>query len=81
MPLEFVDRLPDNAGVVLEKPVPKKIIWDLHDDGLALVLQERGRLEPRVETVAVNLCLDKSENLVPNVPGHRGTQIGTHMGH
>ena len=77
MPLELVDRLPDDAGVVLGEPVPKEIVRDLHDDGLALVLQKRGWPEPGVEAVAVNLGLDKNENLIPNVPGHRGTQIGT----
>ena len=76
MTVEFVNRLADDAGVVFGEPVSKEIIRDLDGDSLILVFEKRGWLEPRVETVTVNLGLDTSENLVPNVPGHCGIQIG-----
>ena len=76
MPLELVDRLSDDTGVVFGEPVPKEIVRDLYSDGVALVQEKRGWFEPRVEAVAVDFRLDESENLAPHVFGRPGTQIG-----
>ena len=66
-PVKLRQRLVDEAGVVFREPVAENRVRDPHPDQIACLAQERARLEPGVEAVAVDLRLNSGEDAVPDV--------------
>ena len=63
---------------MFSQPVTEKVIWHLDRDRFAAIGDKRRRFEPGVETVAVYLRLDPSEDLSPHVFGRLEACIGAH---
>src|SRR5436190_14301626 len=57
---------------MLRQPVPKQSVGYADANGGSVVRHERRRFEPRVEAVAVDLCLDPGKDLLPDVDAHFG---------
>ncbi len=69
--LNFRERFLDHRRVVLRQPVAEERVGNAHADRAVTIRDERRRLEPRVETVPVDLRLDAGEDLVPDIAaGH-----------
>src|SRR4029453_16426927 len=69
--IDFREGLVEYAGVMLGQPVPKHHARDADLKLSPTVGDERGGLEPHVETVPVDLGFDAGQTLVPDVADHR----------
>lgn len=67
--MKLVERLVDDARIVLVQPIPKLCIGDEYSHGIAGLEQEPGRPEPGVEAVPIDLGLDLMEDFFPEVHG------------
>ena len=65
--LDLARRLGNDAGVVLGEPVAAEDARHPDGDPLAVVRDERGRLEPGTEAALVDLGLDSRQDLRPDV--------------
>src|SRR3954471_1345876 len=73
----FGERFIDDRRVVLGQPVAKEHVRYAHTNAVFAFGDERGRLEPGVEAVPVDLGLDAREDLVPDIAADHGAFRGT----
>jgi hypothetical protein len=76
--VQFVDGFRDNSSVMFRQPVSEKVIWYLDRNRFAAIGDKCRRFEPGVETMAVYLRLDPSEDSIPQIFGHFEACIGAH---
>ena len=63
---------------MFSQPVSEQVIWHPDRNCLAAIGDKRRGFEPGVETVAVYLRLDPSEDLIPQIFGRMQARIGAH---
>ena len=69
-PARLAQGLGQHDGVVFREPVLEEGIGNADCQRMAVVGHEAGRLEPRVEAVAVDLAFDLRQDVVPDICRH-----------
>ena len=76
--MDFRECLRQDHRVVLAQPVLEELVGHPDADGTAGIQHQRGRFEPGIEAMAVDLRFDSREDLVPDADFHTCTALDDH---